>query len=160
MRCPKCGCTEDRVIDSRSVRDDTAIRRRRICQRCNERFTTYEEILRGEVRVVKRDGTREEFNRQKLANGVQRACEKRPVSPAQIDALVRDIADAIDQTDAQEISSRTIGDMVMERLHKLDEVAFVRFASVYRHFADVSQFLDAVKDIVGPQDAPPKSPKH
>lgn len=159
MKCPKCGCTDDRVIDSRSARDDTAIRRRRICARCNERFTTYEEIVRAEIRVIKRDGTREDFDRQKLINGVLRACEKRPVTSAQIDNLVREITEKLYQSEVQEVSSQQLGEMLMERLHELDEVAFVRFASVYRHFADVSQFLDAVHDILGSSNKGQPPPK-
>jgi len=148
MRCPKCGSAEDKVLDSRSARDGDAIRRRRACLACGQRFTTYEEVVRDAVRVVKRDGRREDLSRLKLMSGIMRACEKRPVSPVQIEAIVDEIIEEVEQSDETEVDTREIGQRVMERLQKLDEVAYVRFASVYRRFADVNQFLNAVKDIV------------
>lgn len=149
MRCPKCGHMDDKVLDSRASRDGSAVRRRRECLACNQRFTTYEEILRDELRVVKRDGRCEALSRNKLTTGVLRACEKRPVTQAQIQALVDSVLDEISQTGDIEVSTDAIGEKVMARLEKLDEVAYVRFASVYRRFADVNQFLNAIKNMVG-----------
>jgi transcriptional repressor NrdR len=149
MRCPKCGHTDDKVLDSRAAREGDAIRRRRACLACNQRFTTYEEIVKDALRVVKRDGRREEFSRLKLMNGIMRACEKRPVSPMQIEEMVDEIMDQIEQEYDSEVPSGVIGEKVMSRLEKIDEVAYVRFASVYKRFADVNQFLNAIHDIVG-----------
>ena len=149
MRCPKCGHKDDKVLDSRAARDGAAIRRRRACLGCHHRFTTYEEIVKDTLRVVKRDGRREELNRLKLMSGILRACEKRPISPVQIETLVDEIIDEIEQGFDSEVPSSTIGEKVMARLEKLDEVAYVRFASVYKRFADVNQFLNAIHDIVG-----------
>jgi transcriptional repressor NrdR len=148
MRCPKCGQQDDKVLDSRSARDGLAIRRRRACLACGQRFTTFEEIVKDALRVVKRDGRHEEFSRLKLMSGIMRACEKRPVSPAAIDAMVDEIVDEIEQRDASEISSQEIGERVMQRLEQVDDVAFVRFASVYRRFADVNQFINAISEVV------------
>ena len=149
MRCPKCGHTDDKVLDSRAAREGAVIRRRRSCLGCGQRFTTYEEIVKDALRVIKRDGRREEVSRLKLMSGVMRACEKRPVSPAQIEALVDEILDEIEQEYDSEVPSQVIGEKVVARLEKLDEVAYVRFASVYKRFADVNQFLNAIQDIVG-----------
>jgi len=149
MRCPKCGHMDDKVLDSRSARDGASVRRRRECLACNQRFTTYEEIVRDELRVVKRDGRREDLSRAKLTAGVLRACEKRPITQAQIEALVDSVLDEVSQTGDVEVSTNAIGEKVMIRLKKLDEVAYVRFASVYRRFADVNQFLNAIQDMVG-----------
>ncbi|MGI6495869.1 MAG: transcriptional regulator NrdR [Kiritimatiellia bacterium] len=148
MKCPKCGQDKDKVLDSRSARDGSAIRRRRECQECNQRFTTYEEIVKDSLRVVKRDGRHEEFSRVKLQNGIQRACEKRPVSAAQISSMIDSILDELDQEFDIDVPSSAIGQKVMDKLEKLDVVAYVRFASVYKRFADVNQFLNAVRDIV------------
>jgi len=149
MRCPKCGHTDDKVLDSRAARDGSAIRRRRACLGCNQRFTTYEEIVKDALRVVKRDGRREELSRLKLMSGIMRACEKRPISPMQIEEVVDEIIDQIEQEYDTEVPSAMIGEKVIARLEKLDEVAYVRFASVYKRFADVNQFLNAIHDIVG-----------
>lgn len=149
MRCPKCGHMDDKVLDSRSSRDGSAVRRRRECLACNQRFTTYEEIVRDELRVVKRDGRREELSRAKLMNGVLRACEKRPVTPVQIEELVDSVLDEVAQTSDVEVTTDAIGEKVMARLEKLDEVAYVRFASVYRRFRDVNQFLSEVEGLIG-----------
>lgn len=149
MRCPKCGHTDDKVLDSRAARDGSAIRRRRACLGCNQRFTTYEEIVKDALRVVKRDGRREELSRLKLMSGIMRACEKRPISPMQIEEVVDEIIDQIEQEYDTEVPSAVIGEKVIARLEKLDEVAYVRFASVYKRFADVNQFLNAIHDIVG-----------
>jgi transcriptional repressor NrdR len=148
MRCPKCGHTDDKVLDSRAARDGSAIRRRRSCLACGQRFTTYEEIVKDSLRVVKRDGRHEELSRLKLMSGIMRACEKRPVSAARIEALVDEILDEIEQEYDNEVPSSAIGEKVMSKLERIDEVAYVRFASVYRRFADVNQFLNAVRDVV------------
>ncbi len=148
MRCPKCSADNDRVIDSRSVRGGVAIRRRRVCNACRYRFTTYEEIVKSGLRVIKRDGRREDFDRRKLAAGIQRACEKRPVSEADIEALVDAVVAELEAEYEREVPSAIIGRKVMERLERLDEVAYVRFASVYRRFRDVSQFLSEVESLI------------
>jgi transcriptional repressor NrdR len=137
---------DDKVLDSRAAREGASIRRRRQCLACEHRFTTYEEIVKDELRVIKRDGRREEFSRLKLERGVMRACEKRPISADQIHDLVDEIIEGFEG--GSEVPSERIGQAVMTRLHKLDEVAYIRFASVYRRFADVSQFLKAVQDMV------------
>jgi len=146
MRCPKCGHDDDKVLDSRSAREGASIRRRRQCLACEHRFTTYEEIIKDELHVIKRDGRHEEFSRLKLVRGLSRACEKRPVSPDQIQNLV-DLVIAEFEGES-EVTSEQIGQTVMTRLHRVDEVAYIRFASVYRRFADVNQFLKAVRDVV------------
>ena len=149
MRCPKCSNLEDKVIDSRSANGGAVIRRRRVCLSCSHRFTTYEEVVKASLRVVKRDGRREELSRQKLIGGIETACEKRPISPEQIEKLVSDVIDDLESSHEREVASEVIGTKVMERLEKLDEVAFVRFASVYRRFRDVNQFLGAIKGMMG-----------
>lgn len=145
MKCPKCGADEDKVLDSRAVRDGAAIRRRRECVTCGFRFTTHEEIDRDEVIVVKRDGRRQAFDRKKLENGVRIACTGRKVSDEQIRGLLDGVVASID---TDEIASEKLGELVMDRLHKIDEVAYIRFASVYRRFTDVNQFLSAITDMV------------
>jgi transcriptional repressor NrdR len=146
MKCPKCGHLDDKVLDSRAAREGASIRRRRQCLQCEYRFTTYEEIVKDELHVIKRDGRHEEFNRQKLERGLSRACEKRPISADQIHDLVDQV---ISECEGEsEVTSERIGKAVMERLHHVDEVAYIRFASVYRRFADVNQFLKAVKDVI------------
>jgi len=151
MRCPKCGHLDDKVIDSRSVRNGDVIRRRRNCLKCSHRFTTYEEVVKATLRVIKRDGRHEEFDRRKLINGVTRACEKRPISSQQIEVLVDGIISDLESEYEREVSSTAIGKKVMDRLEKLDEVAYVRFASVYRRFRDVNQFLSEVEGLIGRQ---------
>lgn len=146
MRCPKCGHLDDKVLDSRAAREGASIRRRRQCLACECRFTTYEEIVKDELRVIKRDNRREEFSRLKLERGLMRACEKRPVSADQIHDLVDQVIESFEGEG--EVTSEQIGQAVMTRLHRLDDVAYIRFASVYRRFADVNQFLKAVKDMV------------
>lgn len=145
MKCPKCGNGEDKVLDSRSVRDGATIRRRRECVACGCRFTTHEEIARDEVTVVKRDGRRQPFDRCKLEKGVRIACGNRPVSDSQIRNLLDDVIASID---GEEIPSERLGELVMERLQQIDQVAYIRFASVYRNFTDVNQFLSAITDMV------------
>lgn len=146
MRCPKCGHLDDKVLDSRAAREGASIRRRRQCLQCEYRFTTYEEIVKDELHVIKRDGRHEEFNRQKLERGLSRACEKRPISADQIHDLVDQVIAEFEGE--SEVTSERIGQAVMTRLHRVDEVAYIRFASVYRRFADVNQFLKAVKDVI------------
>ena len=148
MRCPRCANLEDKVIDSRSARNGALIRRRRVCLGCGHRFTTYEEILRTRLRVVKRDGRREDLNREKLISGITTACEKRPISAEQIESMVDGIVDELQAASEREVSSQVIGQKVMERLERLDEVAFVRFASVYRRFKDVNQFVSAIQGMM------------
>lgn len=141
MRCLYCNCTESKVIDSRSADDDRSIRRRRECIGCGRRFTTYETIEVTPILVVKSDGNREAFDAVKIKRGIVKACEKRPVPIEKIDALVDDIAKKVYNSMEQEISSKQIGEMVMEGLKALDEVSYVRYASVYRSFKDISSFL-------------------
>jgi len=145
MKCPKCGVDDDKVLDSRSARDGAAIRRRRECLKCGYRFTTYEEIDRDEVQVVKRDGTRQTFERQKLEKAIRHACGKRKISEEQIKMMIDNVVAKIEGI---EIPSTTIAELVMEELHAVDEVAYIRFASVYRQFKDVAQFLSAITEIV------------
>ena len=145
MKCPRCGNGEDKVLDSRTARDGAAIRRRRECTACGCRFTTHEEIDRDEVIVVKRDGRRQSFDRRKLEKGVRIACGNRPVSDEQIRNLLDDVISAID---GDEIQSEKLGDLVMERLQRIDQISYIRLASVYRNFTDVNQFLSAITDMV------------
>lgn len=149
MRCPKCTHQEDKVIDSRSARSGAVIRRRRMCSRCGYRFTTYEEVVKARLQVIKRDGRHEELDREKLTSGIMRACEKRPIGSADIDGIVDGIIDELESEYEREVPTQAIGKKVMDRLEKLDDVAFVRFASVYRRFRDVNQFLSAVKGLIG-----------
>ena len=145
MKCPKCGADEDRVLDSRAAREGAAIRRRRECEKCGYRFTTYEEIDRDEVQVVKRDGRRQTFERQKIEKAIRQACGKRKVSSEQIKTLIDGVVAKIE---GDEITSAKIAELVMEGLNKVDEVAYIRFASVYRQFKDVAEFLSAITEIV------------
>lgn len=145
MRCPKCGHLDDKVLDSRAAREGASIRRRRQCLACEHRFTTYEEIMKDELRVVKRDGGREEFSRLKLESGLMRACEKRPVSADQIHDLVDQVIESFEGE--SEVTTEQIGEAVMRRLHRIDDVAYIRFASVYRRFSDINQFLQVVQDM-------------
>lgn len=144
MKCPRCHADDDKVLDSRAARDGAAIRRRRECLACGARYTTYEEIDRDEVQVVKRDGTRQTFTRQKIENAIRQACGKRKVSGEQIKSMIDSIVAGIE---GDEIPSSKIAELVMEELHKVDEVAYVRFASVYRQFKDVAEFLSAITEI-------------
>ena len=145
MNCPKCGLDNDKVLDSRAARDGAAIRRRRECLSCSYRFTTYEEIVRDEVKVVKRDGSRQAFDRSKIDRSIRHACGKRPVSDEQIREMIGHV---VAQIDGEEVRASKIAELVMAELHKVDEVAYVRFASVYRQFTDVAQFLSAITEIV------------
>ncbi len=147
MRCPKCSSSQDKVIDSREAREGSAIRRRRECMKCGFRFTTYEIIEREELRVVKRNGARENFNRDKLLSGVRKACEKRPVKMEDIEQLVDDIATELAEEGYREIPSTVIGAKLMRGLEALDHVAYVRYASVYRQFEDVGEFIDEIQSL-------------
>lgn len=145
MRCLYCNCTESKVIDSRSADDDTTIRRRRECLGCGRRFTTYETIEISPILVVKADGNRQAYDIGKIKRGIIKACEKRPVPIEKIDALAEEITKKIYNSMEQEVSSKTIGEMVMEGLKELDEVAYVRYASVYRSFKDINSFMSELQ---------------
>ena len=147
MKCNKCGCMDSKGIDSRMSEDGTSIRRRRECLGCGRRFTTYEVIERVPVLVVKSDGTRQPFDPDKVRRGVIKACEKRPVAAEKINALVSAVERQVYNKLVQEISSKEIGELVMKELKDLDEVAYVRFASVYRDFRDVTTFIEFIGDL-------------
>lgn len=148
MKCLYCDCTESKVVDSRSADDDKAIRRRRECTGCGRRFTTYEIIEVAPVLVVKNNGARESFNAEKIRAGIIKSCEKRPVTTAAIEEIVSDISKQIYNSMESEVTTKVIGEMVMERLKKLDEVAYVRYASVYRSFKDLSSFMSELKQMM------------
>lgn len=148
MKCPYCGFKESKVVDSRPAEEGNSIRRRRECLSCSKRFTTYETVESLPMVVVKRDGSRQTFDRRKLVNGMLRACEKRPVSYEQLDAAVSRIEQVLLNSYDREVSSVYIGDLAMEQLKKMDDVAYVRFASVYRQFSDVNTFMDELKDML------------
>ncbi|HAM73479.1 MAG TPA: transcriptional regulator NrdR [Verrucomicrobiales bacterium] len=147
MRCPKCGCTEDKVIDSRTSREGATIRRRRECFDCHYRFTTYEHVERPTLMVVKRDDRREEFSQEKLLSGIRRACQKRPVSEEAITSLVERIINTLSSNFDGEVPCREIGARVMEELRVLDAIAYVRYASVYRRFEEATDFVQEVKKL-------------
>lgn len=149
MKCPTCGNLESKVIDSRLATDGESIRRRRECERCEKRFTTYEKLEETLPLVVKKDGRREPFDRQKIVSGIQKACEKRPVSVESVTRIVDEIVQWAQESGAAELPSTALGERVMEALHHLDGVAYVRFASVYRSFKDVNEFLTELKDVLG-----------
>ncbi|MGV3621375.1 MAG: transcriptional regulator NrdR [Archangium sp.] len=159
MRCPFCTADDSRVMDSRDSAEGTIIRRRRECESCKRRFTTYERVEELNPLVVKKDGRREAFDRDKLVAGLKKACEKRPVSVDQIEELVTSIERRLQELGEKEVASTTIGELVMERLPALDEVAYVRFASVYRSFRDIAEFMDELKDIIQGKKAPPPKGK-
>lgn len=148
MRCIFCGNSESKVIDSRSAEDGTTIRRRRECLACGKRFTTYEKVETIPIVVIKRNGMRETFNRDKVLNGILRACEKRPVTLSEIENLIDDVESKLYNMLEREISSEKIGEMVMERLQKLDDIAYVRFASVYRQFKDINSFMEELVKMI------------
>lgn len=148
MKCPYCGRDNTRVIDSRPAEDGGSIRRRRECDACGRRFTTYEKVETIPVIVIKKDNNRETYDRSKIEAGLLRACHKRPISAVQVTELVDEIEAVIFNQEVKEISTREIGELVMEKLKKLDSVAYVRFASVYREFKDVNTFMDELKKIV------------
>lgn len=147
MKCPYCKYTESKVIDSRPTVDGESIRRRRICQQCGKRFTTYETIESRSLMVIKKDGSRQQYGREKLMRGILKACQKRPVTKAQMDDLLSNIEKELYDQQEDEVSSMTIGEMVVERLIDIDEVAYIRFASVYRDFDDVDSFMAELKRI-------------
>jgi transcriptional repressor NrdR len=147
MRCPKCGCQDDKVIDSRASREGATIRRRRECAKCAHRFTTYEEVEHEGLMVLKRDGRREEFSREKLLSGIRKACQKRPISPKAIDDLVDHIVATVTEKFEGEVPGEFVGKIVMEGLRELDDVAYVRFASVYRRFQEATDFVHEVKKL-------------
>ena len=142
MKCPFCKHTDSKVIDSRSTVDGESIRRRRVCQHCGKRFTTYETVESSSMMVIKKDGSRQQFDREKLMRGILKACEKRSVSKAQMDSLLADIEQKLYGRMENEVSSREIGEMILERLVHIDEVAYIRFASVCRDFQDVQSFME------------------
>lgn len=148
MKCPFCGFLEDKVVDSRESKDGDSIRRRRECLACGRRFTSYERIDEIPYMVVKKDGRRETFERNKIMSGLLRACEKRPISAAQLESIVDDVEKAVQDTPDRELSTTDIGKLIMKRLKALDKVAYVRFASVYLEFEDVSEFMTELKYLV------------
>jgi transcriptional repressor NrdR len=147
MRCPACGFEEDKVVDSRSTREGRAVRRRRECLSCGRRFTTYEYVERATLLVVKKDGRREPFAREKLLTGMVKACEKRPIPREALERVADAIENDIIESGRSEVAAKEVGERVMSHLFKLDEVAYVRFASVYRSFKDLSDFMDELRDI-------------
>ncbi|RKX27232.1 MAG: transcriptional regulator NrdR [Candidatus Zixiibacteriota bacterium] len=148
MKCPKCGHEEDKVVDSRPSQDGSAVRRRRECLRCKHRFTTYEYVEHRQVTVLKSDGRREPFNRSKIEQGIKLACNKLPVSSEQIKSMVDEIEAEISNRGRNEVSSQNVGEMVMSKLRNVDDIAYVRFASVYRKFQDTAEFLEEVKKLL------------
>ncbi len=149
MKCPYCGYAESKVIDSRPAEEGSTIRRRRECLACSKRFTTYEIIERMPLVVVKRDGSRQSFDKVKIMNGLVRACEKRPVALEQLESIAKEIETELQSALEREISTAEIGEMVMVRLKDIDEVAYVRFASVYRQFKDINTFMDELTKLLG-----------
>ncbi len=148
MKCPFCGFIEDKVIDSRSSNEDKSVRRRRECLKCKRRFTTYEYIEEVPLMVIKKDGRREAFDRNKIISGILKACEKRPVSMEKVEAVVDKVEKELQKSFDKEVKAQVVGELVMEYLHKLDEVAYVRFASVYRQFKDINHFMKELKDLL------------
>ena len=151
MRCPFCHHLGTRVLDSRPVHDGKSIRRRRECEQCNRRFTTFEMVEEAPLYVIKKDGTREEFSRDKLLRGILRACEKRPIPIEELETLVNEIEKELRSVVQSEVPSREIGEMVMKRLYDIDDVAYVRFASVYRQFKDIHVFLQELSEMLNTQ---------
>ena len=147
MRCPRCACQDDKVVDSRATKEGAGVRRRRECLNCGHRFTTYEEIIQAELKVLKRDNTHEDFDRDKLRRGIEKACWKRNIRQEQIDTLLSKIVMEIETEYDREISSVEIGTKAMAALRQLDKVAYVRFASVYRDFKDIEEFISEIRTI-------------
>jgi len=147
VKCPFCGCEEDKVLESRPSSDKNSIRRRRECLSCNGRFTSYERVEERPLMVIKVNGCREPYSKEKILGGITRACEKRPVSSDEIDNMVDEIEKEIRAVNAREIESKQIGEFIMKKLHTMDQVAYVRFASVYRQFQDASDFVKEVKEL-------------
>jgi len=148
MRCPYCGYEDSKVIDTRPTDEGRTIKRRRECLKCQKRFTTFEKVERQPILVIKKDNRREEFDRSKILNGIIKACQKRPVSIEQMNKIVDEIENEIYNSMRDEISSREIGEMVMEKLKKLDEISYVRFASVYRQFKDINTFIEELQKLL------------
>ena len=148
MKCPFCNFADTKVIDSRAQDDNSVIRRRRVCEKCGKRFTTYERVDMIPITVIKRDGTREIFDKAKLQNGIMKSCNKRPVTAQQIQKLVDDIENTLAGSGEREVESKQLGNMVIEGLKDLDEVAYVRFASVYRQFKDINSFIDELEKML------------
>jgi len=149
VKCPYCGYKEDKVVDSRATAEESAVRRRRECLNCGKRFTTYEYIEEVSLMVIKKDGRREPFDRKKILSGIIRACEKRPIGMEKMEEIITQIERAVQKKSDREVHSSRVGELVMEKLKALDDVAYVRFASVYRQFKDVGQFMVELKDILG-----------
>ncbi|MBM7555000.1 transcriptional regulator NrdR [Thalassobacillus pellis] len=152
MRCPNCQYKNTKVLDSRPIEEGRAIRRRRECEKCGFRFTTFERLEEVPLIVVKKEGTREEFSREKLMRGLIKACEKRPVALEEIETIALEVEKELRNRGTSEVESEDIGEMVMDRLSEVDEVAYVRFASVYRQFKDINVFLDELKDLIKRED--------
>ena len=148
MRCPTCNFNGTRVLDSRPVDEGRSIRRRRECEECQHRFTTFERVEDNPILVVKKEGAREEFSKDKMLRGLIKACEKRPVSLSQLEDIISSIEKELKNSGTSEVPSEVLGEMVMEHLSKVDEVAYVRFASVYRQFKDINVFIDELKDLI------------
>lgn len=148
MKCPYCSHNGTKVLDSRPANDNKSIRRRRECESCNRRFTTFEMVEETPLIVIKKDGSREEFSRDKILRGLIRACEKRPVSVDQLDMIVSEVEKSLHTTAMAEVESRAVGELVMEQLYPVDEVAYVRFASVYRQFKDINMFMKELKGLL------------
>jgi transcriptional repressor NrdR len=148
MKCPFCQLDNDKVIDSRSGEDGFVIRRRRHCQNCERRFTTYERVAEVDIRIVKKDGSREPFRPEKIRKGVERACWKRPIPTPEVEKIIREIVQEVYLVGDTELDSDALGEMVMEKLIELDEVAYIRFASVYRQFKDIHDFVDEVRPML------------
>jgi transcriptional repressor NrdR len=152
MKCPFCGHLGDKVVDSRESKEGEVIRRRRECLECGRRFTSYERIDEIPYMVIKKDGTRERFERQKLISGLLKACEKRPVSVAAVEGVADRIEGILQERPEKEMSTQEVGEVVMEELKKLDKVAYVRFASVYRHFRDIGEFMTELKELLNAKE--------
>ena len=152
MKCPYCSFLDSKVVDSRNGKDGTSIRRRRECLKCERRFTTYERIEEINLVIVKKDGRREGFDRSKIIDGLEKACEKRPISVEVIENLVSDLERELQETGEREVNSKVIGERLITKLYDIDEVAYVRFASVYRSFNDVNQFMDELKELLKEKD--------
>jgi transcriptional repressor NrdR len=158
MKCPYCQVDNDRVLDSRASEDGFVTRRRRECSECKRRYTTYERVERTTIKVIKKDGTRVPFDRDKIKRGLEKACWKRPISDAQLEEIVTDVENDVEAKFDTEVESRYLGELVMKRLRKLDQVAYVRFASVYRRFQDVHDFVDELRPMLAESPPPASRP--
>ena len=155
MKCPYCQIDNDRVIDSRASEDGCAIRRRRQCNDCRRRYTTYERVERTSVKVVKKDGVRVPFDRDRIKQGLEKACWKRPISDAKLEAIISEVENRVEMSFDTEVESRELGELVMRHLRELDQVAYVRFASVYRQFEDVHDFVEELRPMLSDEPRPP-----